>query len=207
MSKLKYFLKTNLNTIEFNNKVAPSWASKVRRWNQLDGESFCLAEASFYYDSEVLPCSVVLLASEGSLNTDRAFQNSAKVSPSLFVHTLPNVRMLSYSLMSGFEGEMICLNKGKQTLGLALAQNAYMFDGLGLKKILFIQVTKKDEAFYTCDFFELSKTQGRDDYCIEIDKSKPFIEEVCDEDNILREKIERGEDCHLNKSFSMRKSL
>ncbi len=70
----------------------PEWASLVERWYQLDAPSYLLCQS--YWESKsklTAPPDLILLNSpQTSFVTDRAFCQT--LSPSKFVHTLPNVR-------------------------------------------------------------------------------------------------------------------
>ena len=85
-----------MNSFIFNfmnlNFPEPAWRSKVERWYQIDPPSFALCE-SFWQNQDFLaksPDLILLNSPEASYKTDRQFAKT--LSPSKFVHTLPNVR-------------------------------------------------------------------------------------------------------------------
>lgn len=141
-----------LSNIPFCKKSVPSWAKKVNRWHQLDGESFCLAQAtSLHLDFFEGIERVFLVSTEGSTHTDRLFVTDRKFSPSHFVHTLPNVRSLSFSLISGFEGEVFCLGGDSNSLMRIFSQLERFKES---KSTLIVSVNQKNEEFL-CDFFKV----------------------------------------------------
>jgi hypothetical protein len=151
---MKLSLNIRHNSIEIDRKVTPGWANLVKRWYQLDGESFAIAEASFR-NKEFIghPTLIVFVSSEGCSSTDSLFVNSEKFSPSFFVQTVPNVRSLPLCFVTGWEGSVICLSKGSMGLTSNLAQFSNMIKDD--EDILIVSTRKLDEV-YNCDFYKIN---------------------------------------------------
>ncbi|OUR99680.1 hypothetical protein A9Q84_01255 [Halobacteriovorax marinus] len=147
-----------LTEIPFDKRTPPVWGEKVNRWHQLDGESFCLAQATYEnLDFFEGIDRVFVVGAEGSTPTDRKFVTDRKFSPSHFVHTLPNVRSLSFSLISGFEGEVFCLAGASKSLMRTLSQ---MIQLDSEKSSLVININQHEEIFL-CDFYKVGTSLSK----------------------------------------------
>ena len=152
---MKISLSIILSNIKIDRSKRPLWASYVKRWHQLDDESYAVAEAtSINIEKISSPDCVVIVSPEGSLNTDFKFSHNDSISPSMFVHTLPNVRSLSYGLIANWEGPVFCLTQGEHSLVTALDQFGKMMRSGRNDNILFISVNKQDTTYF-CDFYFL----------------------------------------------------
>jgi hypothetical protein len=147
-------LEYKLNTVLVDKTVEPSWASKIKRWSQLDDASFVLAQASsdcfdfLRWDYEQL----IVVSTQGSGKTDRQFITDKKISPSHFVHTLPNVRTIVFSLITGWEGEMYCLSLGKKSLVNFLKEVPAVH---AQSRTLVISLNKVGD-YHECDFYKIA---------------------------------------------------
>ncbi|MBI3556414.1 MAG: hypothetical protein HY074_09145 [Deltaproteobacteria bacterium] len=96
----------------------PVWAAKVDRWYQLDACAYGLSQAWWQLKESLGPRpAFLILASPGASNeTDLAFARSGAISPSKFVHTLPNVRASALCQVMDWAGPMLCLQNGSRTL-------------------------------------------------------------------------------------------
>ncbi len=151
---MKLSLNIRRNSIEIDRKVAPRWASLVKRWYQLDGESFAIAEASFRNKGFIgNPTLIVFVSAEGCSSTDCLFVNSENFSPSFFVQTVPNVRSLPLAFITGWEGSVICLSKGSMGLTSSLAQFSRMIKD---DEEILIVSTRKINKIYHCDFYKIN---------------------------------------------------
>lgn len=108
----------------FPAKAPPAWAPKVSRWTQLDEPAFLLPEAFFSWSGELTSRPVaMLLSGRGASNlTDHAFASTGAVSPTKFVHTLPNIRASGLLLVMGWEGPVCSLHRDPCTLAACLRE-------------------------------------------------------------------------------------
>lgn len=115
----------------------PAWKSKVERWYQIDPPSFALCE-SYWQNQDLLaemPDMILLNSPNASFKTDQNFCKT--LSPSKFVHTLPNVRTSALFQMIPWRGPMMSFVGGfADTLELGASMLA---TGSG-KRIWAIQV-------------------------------------------------------------------
>jgi hypothetical protein len=147
-------LDYKLNSILIDRLVEPTWAPKIKRWSQLDDASFVLAQATsecfefLKWDFDQL----IVVSTQGSGKTDRLFVTDTKISPSHFVHTLPNVRTLVFSLLTGWEGEMYCLSQGKHSLVNFLKEVPLVH---AQARSLVININKVGD-YHECDFYKIA---------------------------------------------------
>jgi hypothetical protein len=110
--------------------VEPLWKNKVDRWYQLDASAYGLAEFYQQYASELgtHPDLIVLASPAASNLTDRQFVSLGAQSPAKFVHTLPNIRISPLCQVMAWNGPVLCLQNGKNTLESALTEAKYLLD-------------------------------------------------------------------------------
>ena len=111
-------------TVRYPVKEAPPWSALAERWYQLDPYAFALAEAAWIWKNAGVPApDTLLLASPGGSNaTDRRFaREGSATSPSIFVHTLPNVRSSTFCQVYGWNGPLFCLQRDPHTLDDAIS--------------------------------------------------------------------------------------
>ncbi|MBY0414623.1 MAG: hypothetical protein K2Q18_10675, partial [Bdellovibrionales bacterium] len=101
-----------------------------------------------------------VVSTQGSSITDTKFVSDSKISPSHFVHTLPNVRTIVFSLLTGWEGEMYCLSKGQESLVNFLGQ---LPNQDHQKKTLVINMNKSYDLYH-CDFYKVSASLASPGY-------------------------------------------
>lgn len=128
-------------------KLIPLWSSLVNRWHQLDDEAYCVAEATFRKKGFIgKPDLVIFTTTESSMNTDCLFSQSEKFSPSHFVHTLPNVRSLSFSLVLNWEGPLLCTSLGEHSLRTANELSKIHLKSKQVKNVMIVLVSRLDEV-------------------------------------------------------------
>ena len=94
----------------------PAWSSKVARWSQLDFAAYGLVEAYERLKTGLSKPSFIFLASPGASNeTDRKFALGGGTSPSLFVHTLPNIRCSPMLQVMEWSGPVLCVQNDPHT--------------------------------------------------------------------------------------------
>ncbi len=94
----------------------PAWKDKISRWSQLDFASYGLIEAYLTWVASVTRPNFMILASPGASNeTDRKFALGGGSSPSLFVHTLPNIRCSPLCQVMEWSGPVLCIQKDPYT--------------------------------------------------------------------------------------------
>jgi hypothetical protein len=127
MSALAVYRKLDFS---FPSQEEPKWASQIDRWYQLDAYAHGLAEAYFTLSSSAqTPPSMIILASSGASNhTDFQFARTGAMSPSKFVHTLPNVRGSSLCQIMGWKGPMLSIQNDPQTQITALREAVDLLD-------------------------------------------------------------------------------
>jgi len=108
--------------IPYPPKEPPSWAGKVERWYQLDTFAFCLPEAFVRLALSSRPASMLLACGGASNLTDRAFVQGGAVSPTKFVHTLPNIRSSSLLSVMEWQGPLLSVHRDPFTLAFALRE-------------------------------------------------------------------------------------
>lgn len=156
-------LDYRLNDIQVDFGKAPAWANKIQRWSQLDAQSYAVAESTFrHLDFFSDIDQFIILSSQGSFQTDYLFAHGAKLSPSSFVHTLPNIRSLAFSQISGREGVMFCFSQGKHSL-IKFFNEAIIAHQTKVSLVLNLN---KRGAFYECDFYRLGPV-SHGPYCLE----------------------------------------
>lgn len=147
--RLKHF---RLEGVAFPAKDPPAWASRVERWVQLDPFAFLLPEA-FSRWSGNLPSrpARMLLSGFGASNlTDSAFALAGAVSPTKFVHTLPNIRASALLAVMGWRGPVLSLHRDPCTLAAALREGLR-----GREETWVWHVTER-----TADLFVLNVPEG-----------------------------------------------
>lgn len=145
-----------LNDIVPDYTHEPAWAGKIKRWSQLDKESLAVAEAtSRYLPFLGNPQQLIILSSQGSSQTDSLFAHSKKISPSYFVHTLPNVRSLVFSTLTAWEGPVFCFSQGKYSLVRFLHEVATVHHQV---KTLILNLNRVEQV-YQCDFYKVGMGQ------------------------------------------------
>ena len=85
----------------------PGWKGQVERWYQIDPPSFALCE-SYWQNQDFLnlePDLILLNSPQASFKTDQLFCKT--LSPSKFVHTLPNVRTSALFQLIPWRGPML----------------------------------------------------------------------------------------------------
>jgi hypothetical protein len=108
--------------IAFPPKEPPSWAPKVERWYQLDPFAYFLPEAYARISPASKPDSMLLACAGASNITDHAFAAGGALSPTKFVHTLPNIRDSSLLSVMGWEGPVLSLHRDPFTLSTAFIE-------------------------------------------------------------------------------------
>lgn len=140
-------------------KSVPSWAKKVRRWNQLDDEAFIVAEAcEKNLDFIGNPSRVVIVSPLGSTQTDLNFAHSETLSPSDFVHTLPNVRSISLSQITGWCGEVFCFSSGYNSLIKSLINSLCTYNEN--EEVLIISLIQNKDNYF-CDLYKITEASGQ----------------------------------------------
>jgi hypothetical protein len=177
----------------------PVWAPEIKRWSQLDKESFVMAEATarslkFLGNPE----QVILLSSQGSTPTDFLFAHSNKLSPSYFVHTLPNVRSLVFSKLSGWEGAMFCFSQGKHSLVRFLNEVLLAHSQV---KTLIINLNHL-EGIYHCDFYQVGTHVDGATHVLE---GEANMDKYLMDDFMLRDMITKKETIELKNGLTIRK--
>jgi hypothetical protein len=154
---MKLSFDFSLNEIAPNGGVEPVWAPKIKRWSQLDQESFAVAEATHRCLNFLgKPDQLVILSSQGSAQTDFLFAHSNRVSPSYFVHTLPNVRSLAFSSLTAWEGPVFCFSQGKNSLVRFLHEIAIVHQQVNT---LVLNLNKVGSVYH-CDFYKIGPAQA-----------------------------------------------
>ena len=125
-------IKMNYRSYEFSypTESEPKWSNIVERWYQLDAAAFGIADAlSFWKDQLKTRPDLVILASPGGSNhTDGLFTQSGATSPSLFVHTLPNIRGSSFCQVMEWNGPVLCIQNDPTTRLTAIREALESFD-------------------------------------------------------------------------------
>jgi hypothetical protein len=145
-------LNYKLHSVVLDRSITPLWSEKIKRWSQLDDASLVLAHVA-HDNLDFLTWDfnqLVLVSNQGSGKTDYQFVTDAKISPSNFVHTLPNVRSVVFSMATGWEGEMFCLSHGKNTLLNFLKEIPEVHANT---RTLIVSLNKVVDRF-ECDFYK-----------------------------------------------------
>jgi hypothetical protein len=159
----------NYRRFTLDEQREPQWKDKVSRWSQLDGPAFALAEFYWVNKSNLSKPSMLLLASPGaSNNTDRRFVLAESVSPSLFVHTLPNIRCSPLFQVMEWSGSVICIQNDPHTI-LAGLREALGFVSESRPVVWVVGVTSEKQK-HTVHCFEVSATK-KGTYRIDSDSS------------------------------------
>lgn len=152
---MSLYLDCHYHTLSLDRTLTPEWASKIKRWSQLDEASLALAEAT-HQSLEFFSGGfdqLILTSSQGSFFTDRQFVTDTKLSPSNFVHTLPNVRSVVFSILTEWVGPMYCFSQGEHSL-VSFFHEAPLVHAEVLSAV--INLNKVGEQFQ-CDFYLLGK--------------------------------------------------
>ena len=144
------------------------------------------------------PEQVILLSSQGSSPTDFLFAHSNKLSPSYFVHTLPNVRSLVFSKLSGWEGAMFCFSQGKHSLVRFLNEVLLAHSQV---KTLIINLNHL-EGIYQCDFYQVGKQVDGATHVLE---GEANVDKYLLDDFMLRDMITKTETIELKNGLTIRK--
>lgn len=138
------------------------WQDRVERWNQLDEAARALCE-SYWSKREIIGRHPdwLLLASPGASNwTDAQFYNREVPSPSLFVHTLPNVRGAALLQVMQWHGPVLCIQKDPDTVATALNEGRRLAESENVR-VWVATVTRVEGAwraeFYVAEGSEITK--------------------------------------------------
>ena len=129
------------HSFRFPAKVAPEWAPRVERWYQLDPYAFGMADAAYAWGEDGRPDIVFLASPAGSNATDAEFANAGARSPSLFVHSLPNVRSSAFCQVLGWRGPLYCLQSDPATFADA-TEEARRFHRLTGKSVWVVGIER-----------------------------------------------------------------
>lgn len=133
----------------------PAWKAKVPRWSQLDAAAYGLAEAFTSWNGQLQRPQLIVLASPGASNeTDRRFTKSGASSPSLFVHTLPNIRCSPLLQVMEWSGPVLCIQNDPATITTALIEAAWLVSGARAATVWVMSVVQEGEA-HVAHVFEL----------------------------------------------------
>ncbi len=179
----------------------PAWSGKIKRWSQLDAASFIVAEAThqardFIGNSQ----QVILLSTQGSGRSDHLFAHHSKISPSYFVHTLPNVRGLAFGSISAWEGPVFCFSQGKYSLVKCFHEVILAHSHLST---LIVNFNQSGES-YQCDFYRVGPQESgsRQEIFLhgKMDSVKPLMD-----DFRLREELKTNQSAALSADLMIRK--
>jgi len=150
-----YYLQCLTQSVVLNKKIVPKWAQKIKRWNQLDGAAFTLAEVSHPLKKEILGTELVVLSSSlSSIQTDHEFYRSP--SAAKFVHTLPNVRATALLQVCELEVPVLSMENGQHSLFNALEEAiSLVYDG-SFKKVLIASIELIEKDSYRWDIFTIN---------------------------------------------------
>jgi len=129
----------------------PTWSHLVKRWYQLDLAARSLIEFQNYWTSQnpsyleiTRKAEVFVFASsEASNATDRHFAGDGGVSPSLFTHTLPNIRAAALFEAIGWEGPLFCLQAGPRTVIQGIIEASELMLSKNLEFLSFVGMIPK----------------------------------------------------------------
>lgn len=149
-------LDCKFHTLKRDRTVIPEWAKLISRWHQLDDESYLVAEACFLSKEFIGNPELIYFSSkDGSNPTDSLFVKGAKFSPSNFVHTLPNVRSLSLSLVLEWEGRLLCNSLGNNSLDSCL--NLAMVNlSSNINEVLIVNISYEKD-YINIDFLKMTR--------------------------------------------------
>jgi hypothetical protein len=183
------FVDFRLSNIVRDKLDKPKWSEKINRWHQLDDESFAVAQATYENQDFInKPDVVFITAAGGSTHTDCLFTMSDKFSPSHFVHTLPNVRALSFSLVTNWEGPMICTSYGKESFSQTI-EHAYRYMLGNEEKINAVIVNvSRNKNNLLVDLCQISK-KCRYDWKIEDNTEENDSESIINNKNLYLKNI------------------
>jgi hypothetical protein len=177
----------------------PAWSEQIGRWSQLDDASYIVAEAAFKNELDLKNISqVFLVTTQGSSLTDANFVKQNKVSAQTFVHTLPNVRALSFSLVTGWQGPIWCLSKGQHSFVNLLQQISFVSD-----QSLIINLNRSG-AVYHCDFIHVAGKSGTHQL---IKNSNESYTDFLLDDFTLRDYLQSRAEIQITPSLELRKNL
>jgi hypothetical protein len=116
---------------QFPVQKEPIWHRFVDRWNHLDAYAYGLVQACFQWKMapEAYPDFIILASPEASNRTDFQFAHTGGLSPSKFVHTLPNVRSSSLCQVLKWNGPLLCIQNDPHTQVTALREGADLMIG------------------------------------------------------------------------------
>lgn len=189
-----------LNQIVPNYETEPAWAGKIKRWSQMDQESYVVAEATHRCLNFLgKPDQLVILSSHGSAQTDFLFAHSKKISPSYFVHTLPNVRSLAFSSLTAWEGPVFCFSQGKYSLVRFLHEIAIVHQGVNT---LILNLNKVENGYH-CDFYKIG-TAAASSHVLEKNESSSTDKFLLN-DFSFRQELEHKPQVHVRDDLIIRK--
>lgn len=130
----------------------PRWKNDVERWYQLDASAYGLPQAYDLWKEQLPKPSAIILASSGASNeTDFHFAQTQGLSPSKFVHTLPNVRCSPLCQVMKWFGPVYCVSRGDRTQVLAIREAVELLAELPCVWVLSVQ--KSDERYQVSGYF------------------------------------------------------
>jgi len=152
------YLQTKTYDFNFPCSHEPSWGHLVDRWYQLDAAAYGLSQAYSVWASEVLdrPRMIILASPLGSTETDFRFVQAGAMSPSKFVHTLPNSRGGPLLQLMNWSGPLLCLQSDPFTQ-VSAVNEAADFARQGRGEVWVFGVQKRAEASYQSRLYRLSE--------------------------------------------------
>ncbi len=196
-------LDYRMNEITFDKTQSPEWADKIKRWAQLDEASYAVAEA-VWKNRDFLSSGfdqLILTSTQGSSHTDYSFVSDVKISPSHFVHTLPNVRSIVFSILTGWEGPLYCFSKKQHTLVSFLSEAPLVHKK---QKSMVVNVNKTG-SIHQCDFYLVDPAATRGQYDFISNEEKSDAQFLID-DFTLRKELGQKEEIFLTKNIGLRKT-
>ncbi|HEX4923466.1 MAG TPA: hypothetical protein VFV50_05250 [Bdellovibrionales bacterium] len=155
----------------------PTWKAKVPRWSQLDAPAYGLAEAFTVWRDQLKRPDLILLASPGASNeTDRKFTRTGASSPSLFVHTLPNIRCSPMLQVMEWSGPVLCVQNDPSTMTRGLIEAAWLVAAGEAPTVWVLSVVQEGDAHVAHVFEVLSSGYASFELCRE-----PGEPVVCDD--------------------------
>jgi hypothetical protein len=102
--------------------IEPLWSKQVERWYQMDAPSYGLCQLWTEFPTTERPEALVLASPGGCNSADRQFVVQQATSPAKFVYTLPNIRASALLQLMNWQGPMLCVQDGTQTVVSALRE-------------------------------------------------------------------------------------
>ncbi len=192
------YIKTE---IDFKQKDIAKISNNIDYGNQLDSMSYSIAEAYQQHKENILNPKILFVSlSRSSNESDFAFVNGRRFSPSKFVYTLPNICAVSFGQSMSWDGPVICQHSKNKVMIQGILESIELCKEKNYESALVV-TCEKVASRYNVEFISVrsnTKEQSDQESCsffihdnlIDNDKKEKYSQ--AEDDTAVREWINNG---------------